>query len=132
MAIAKHFLTQTLSQLSHVAPVYYKRLFNEVGLYHRGQLFGLVVEHRVYFRVDDSSVLPYRARGMECLRPKSAQKSASHFYQLPPEVLNNPPELTYWLRAAVEASLEEERLNTETDASQIPSDAASNSRLLAG
>jgi len=132
LAIAKHFLTQTLSQLSQVAPVYYKRLFNEVGLYHQGQLFGLVVEDRVYFRVDDSSVLPYRARGMEPLRPKSAQWLGSHFYQLPPDVLNNPPELTYWLRAAVEASLEEERLCTEADTSQAASGATSNSRLLAG
>jgi len=132
LAIAKHFLTQTLSQLSQLAPVYYKRLFNEVGLYHQGQLFGLVVEDRVYFRVDDSSVLPYRARGMEPLRPKSAQGPDSHFYQLPPEVLNNPPELTFWLRAAVEASLEEDRLSAETDASQTSPEASSNSRLLAG
>lgn len=132
MAIAKHFLTQTLSQLSQVAPVYYKRLFNEVGLYHQGQLFGLVVEDRVYFRVDDSSVSPYRARGMEPLRPKSAQGPDSHFYQLPPDVLNTPPELTFWLRAAVEASLEENRLSTEANSSQVTSDAGSNSRLLAG
>ena len=132
MAIAKHFLTQTLSQLSQVAPVYYKRLFNEVGLYHRGQLFGLVVENKVYFRVDDSSVLPYRARGMGPLRPKSAQESASHFYQLPPEVLNNPPELTFWLRAAAEASLEENCLNPEANSSQTTLDAGLNSRLLTG
>jgi len=132
LAIAKHFLTQTLSQLSQVAPVYYKRLFNEVGLYHQGQLFGLVVEDRVYFRVDDSSVMPYRARGMEPLRPKSAQGPDSHFYQLPADVLNNPPELTFWLRAAVEASLDEGRLNAEDQAPQAESDSASSSRLLAG
>lgn len=123
MAVSNHYLKQTLHHLSQVVPVSYRRIFAGVGIYHQRDLFALVVEDRLYFRVDEASVLPYLERQMPRLQPGSAIKSNSHFYQLPEAVLQSPAELLFWMRAAVEAShglcsLSQEPAQTGKDSSQ--------------
>lgn len=104
MAVSNRTLNQFLHHLSQVAPVNYRRIFTGVGVYHQGHLFALVADNRLYFRVDESSVAAYRERAMPALKPQAALFPGSHFYQLPDEVLHNPAELLFWMRAAVEAS----------------------------
>lgn len=82
----------------------YRRIFTGVGLYHRQQLFAVMANDRLYFRVDDASVQPFRQRGMPALKPGVATLPHSHFHQLPDAVLEEAAELLYWMRAAVEAS----------------------------
>lgn len=104
MPVSHHTLNQFLHHLSQVASVNYKQIFTGVGVYYQGHLFALVADNRLYFRVDESSVAAYHERAMPALKPQAAHLPGSHFYQLPDEVLHNPAELLYWMRAAVEAS----------------------------
>jgi DNA transformation protein and related proteins len=104
LAVSDHYLTEVLECLSQVAPVTYRRLFSGVAIYHRGGQFALIVNDRLYFRVDEASSQPYRERGMPRLQPEAALSSASHYYQVPCAVLEAPNELLYWMRAAVEAA----------------------------
>lgn len=122
MAVSEHTLKQTLHHLSQVAPVSYKRIFTGVGIYHQGHLFALLVDDCVYFRVDEISVVSYHERAMPALKPQTARFPGSHFYQLPDEVLHNPAELLFWMRAAVEASQPQ----------SVESGAASSSALSSG
>lgn len=129
MAVSNHTLNQTLHHLSQVAPVSYKRIFTGVGLYHQGHLFALMADNRLYFRVDEHSVTSYRERAMSALKPQSALLPGSHFYQLPDEVLRNPEELLFWMRAAVEAS---QPTSLESDDASAPSLSSDSNRSLAG
>lgn len=104
MSVSHHALSRALHHLSQVAPVSYRRIFTGVGLYHQQQLFAVMANDRLYFRVDDDSVQPYLQRGMRMLHPRVAALSDCHFYQLPEAVLEDSAELIYWMRAAVEAS----------------------------
>lgn len=120
MAVSNHYLNRILHRLSQVVPVSYRRIFTGVGIYHQGQLFALITNNRTYFRVDEDSVEPYRERAMPALKPAAAFLPGSHFYQLPDEVLHNPAELMFWMRAAVEAS-QTRTLSLETEASATSS-----------
>ncbi|WP_051235197.1 TfoX/Sxy family protein [Marinimicrobium agarilyticum] len=104
MSVSHHALSRALHHLSEVAPVSYRRIFTGVGLYHQHQLFAVMANDRLYFRVDEDSVQPYRQRSMPMLHPRVAALSDCHFYQLPEAVLEDSAELIYWMRAAVEAS----------------------------
>lgn len=104
MPVAPSTLNRALSCLSRVAPVTYRRIFDGVGLYCQGQLFAVLAAENLYFRTDPASVQPYRDRAMPALQPPAIGATESHFYQLPETVLENAPELVYWMRAAVEAS----------------------------
>lgn len=106
MSVSHHALSRALHHLSQVAPVSYRRIFTGLGLYHQEQLFSVMVNDRLYFRVDDASIEPYLQRGMPALHPRVASVSDSHFFQLPEAVLEDSAELMFWMRAAVEACVE--------------------------
>jgi len=96
------FLLQAIASMSSVAPVSYRRLFGGYGVYHQHVQFALVVRDRLYFRADEESRSLYIAKHMAAFLPDAALDSS--FFQLPEEVLNNPAELLYWMRIAVEAA----------------------------
>lgn len=104
MSVTSGQLNHTLRCLSRVAPVTYRRIFDGLGLYCEGRLFALLLPEGLYFRTDEDSVQPYRERAMARLAPRSVGTAHSHFYRLPDGVLENSPELLFWMRAAVEAS----------------------------
>lgn len=104
MAVSEHYLSEVLECLAHVAPVTYKCLFSGVSIYHQGIQFALIANDRLYFRVDEASVEPYRVRNMRPLQPEAALSSARPYYEVPQVVLDTPSELLYWMRAAVEAA----------------------------
>lgn len=104
MSVSQPALSRALHHLSQVAPVYYRRIFAGIGLYHQEHLFAIMADDRIYFRVDDDSRQPYLDRAMSALQPRGVGLWDSHFYQLPEAVLENSSELLYWMRAAVEVS----------------------------
>lgn len=96
------FLLQAIASMSSVAPVSYRRLFSGYGVYHEHVQFALIVRDRLYFRADEHSRSLYIAKHMAAFLPEAAQDSS--FFQVPEDVLNNPAELHYWMRIAVEAA----------------------------
>lgn len=104
MAVSAQYLALVLCSLAKVAPVSYRRIFHGVGLYHQGVQFAIIVHDCVYFRANEASRKLYEERAMGAFRPANARSTQSSFYQLPNDVLDNPSELRYWMRTAVEAS----------------------------
>lgn len=104
MNVSHAYLDRVIAQLSHVAEVSYRRIFNGIGIYHRGVQFALIINDKLYFRADDDSRPLYLQRGMSAFQPRVAVQVESCFFQLPDNVLTQPTELQYWMRIAVEAA----------------------------
>lgn len=107
-----------------MAPVSYRRIFTGVGIYHRGVQFALVANDCLYFRVDEVSVQPYLDRGMPSLQPEAALSATSGYFQVPPLVLDEPNELLYWMRAAVEAAQKPEDLHAKVENTNSKADSS--------
>jgi DNA transformation protein len=104
MNVSQHYLAHTIDRLASVVPVSYRRIFTGYGIYHHGVQFAIIVNDRLYFRADEYSRELYQSKGMAPFQPGAVERSESSFYQLPDDVLDNPAELVYWMRTAVEAS----------------------------
>jgi DNA transformation protein and related proteins len=104
MTVSNHFILHAVESLSGVAPVSYRRIFNGYGIYHNGVQFAIVVNDHLYFRADDFSRDLYLAKKMSAFQPRTLEAVESSFFQLPEDVLNNPAELMFWMRIAVEAA----------------------------
>jgi DNA transformation protein len=104
MSVSQHYLAHTIERLAQVVPVSYRRIFMGYGVYHRGVQFALIVNDRLYFRADELSRELYRNNNMPAFQPGAVERSDSNFFQLPDEVLDEPAELIYWMRTAVEAA----------------------------
>jgi TfoX/Sxy family transcriptional regulator of competence genes len=68
-----------------------------ISFYSDGALLGVVRGGRVYLRTDERTREPYLARGMRQLLPAGDRL----FYELPDDVLDDPPSLRRWLDAAL-------------------------------
>jgi DNA transformation protein and related proteins len=104
MTVSNHFILHAVESLAGVAAISYRRIFNGYGVYHDGVQFAIVVNDHLYFRADDLSRDLYLAKKMSAFQPRTLEAVESSFFQLPDEVLNNPAELMFWMRIAVEAA----------------------------
>src|SRR5947209_4080199 len=91
-----------LARLSGLGEVSNRPLFGGLGIYWRGVIFGILFQDRLYLKVDDRSRGDYLARGMGPFRPNERQTLRS-YYEVPPEVLDDPEALLCWAKEAIRA-----------------------------
>ena len=91
-----------LDQLSALPDVCAKAMFGAHGLYSGENFFGILDEGRLFFKTDAQSQADYTARGMGPFSYESTGKVMSmSYHEVPPDVLENVPELTDWARKAI-------------------------------
>lgn len=96
------FKAFVLDQLSALPGVRAKAMFGAQGLYQDELFFGILDEGRLFFKTDASSRADYVARGMEPFSYESKGRTLTmRYYEVPPDVLENAPELVTWARRAV-------------------------------
>lgn len=114
MPLNSPFVKHALDALNAVAPVSFRRIFNGVGIYHKGVQFAIILQDQLFFRASEDSRCLFEAQKMPAFQPRGADLIESFFYQLPDELLDKPDELKYWMRIAVEAAHQGEFLDDET------------------
>lgn len=115
MNLSYAYIDRVVARLVAVAEVSYRRIFNGVGIYHRGAQFALIINDKLYFRADDRSRLLYIQRGMPAFQPRAAVQVESQFFQLSNEILDQPTELRFWVRTAIDAACGGEFQDEESD-----------------
>jgi DNA transformation protein len=96
------FNERVLDQLSPLGKITSRPMFGGHGLYWREMIFGILFRDRLYFKVDEQSKGEYLAKGMGPFRPNERQTLKS-YYEVPPDVLDEPEALLSWAREAIRA-----------------------------
>jgi DNA transformation protein len=97
------FLEYVQEQLRACGPVLCRPMFGGYGLYREGHFFGIVHGDRLYLKTDEASRAVYLAHGMAPFQPNARQTLRS-YYEVPPDVLEEPATLAEWVETAVHAS----------------------------
>ncbi len=96
------FKAFVLDQLSALPDVRAKAMFGAHGLYSSDYFFGILDEGRLFFKTDAAAPADYTARGMGAFTYESRGKVLTMAYhEVPPEVLEQSPELTTWAQRAI-------------------------------
>jgi DNA transformation protein len=91
-----------LDQLGTLPELRAKAMFGAHGLYSGDKFFGILDEGRLFFKTDAASQADYTARGMGPFTYEMKGKVMTMAYhEVPPDVLENAPELTVWARQAI-------------------------------
>lgn len=92
-----------LDQLSALPELRAKAMFGAHGLYAGENFFGILDEGRLFFKTDAASEVDYTSRGMGPFTYEMKGRVLTMAYhEVPPEVLENAPELTAWARRAIQ------------------------------
>jgi len=95
------FLEFALDQLSRLDGLSTRPMFGGFGLYLRGKFFGIVFGERLYFKTSEATREGFREKGMKPFRPRSGQ-TLKNYYEVPPDILEEPDELADWAVRAAE------------------------------
>lgn len=104
MAVSDEFLTYVVDQLRPWGTVTVRRMFGGAGFYRDGKMFGLVADDVAYLKVDDSNREDFVKAGSVPFNPypEKGLTAVMSYYEIPPEVLENPATLAQWAQRAFE------------------------------
>jgi len=94
-----------LDQLGALPDVRARAMFGAHGLYQGERFFAILDEGRLFFKTDAQSQADYVARGMGPFTYESKGRVLTvSYHEVPPEVLENAPELVAWAHRAIKAA----------------------------
>jgi DNA transformation protein len=77
-------------------------MFGGHGLYQGQRFFGILMAGRLYFKTNEQTRSEYLKRGMSpFIYEKARQTTAMHYYEVPPEILEDREQLIVWAREAI-------------------------------
>jgi DNA transformation protein and related proteins len=105
------FVEFVLEQMASAGPVRARRMFGGYGLYLAEHFVAIILNEKLFLKANDSTQAEFEARGLEPLvfRMKSRQIAAQYF-EAPPEVFDDPEEMTRWLHLARIAAVQSKRV----------------------
>jgi DNA transformation protein len=99
------FAAFVVDQLSGLDDLTARAMFGGVGLYCGGVFFGVIAGDVLYFKTDDVTRPTYLRLRMKPFMPYGKKGGGQRrYYSVPLEVLESPPTLAEWARAAVAAA----------------------------
>jgi DNA transformation protein and related proteins len=102
VSVSSSFRIFVIEQLNRVLPrVRARGMFGGVGIYSGNVFFALIADDTLYFKVDDSTRPDFEARGMRPFRPYGEDGEVMGYYEVPPELLDEPEALRPWADKAV-------------------------------
>jgi DNA transformation protein len=91
--------------LAEFAPLRIKRMFGGAGVYSGELYFAILVEDELYLKVDDVTRPGYERRGLHpfTYEMKNGRTATMSYYPVPADILEDPGELSRWVRGALDA-----------------------------
>ena len=94
MPATKAFLDLVLEKLSPLEGVTGKSMFGGFGVFHEGEMFGLISNDVLYLKADDSNRNDYVSLGSNQYKPMP-------YFRVPDEVSETPETLREWAQKSV-------------------------------
>ena len=92
-----------MEQLEPIPALRCRSMFGGFGLYAGDQFFGIIYEHRLYFRTTEETRRDYIDASMTIFRPNDKQ-SLKNYYEVPPDVLEDKEDFVTWARKAINSA----------------------------
>ena len=103
--VSDELVHHLVDMLAPMGAVRAKRMFGGHGIYLGDDMFALVAEDVLYFKVDDGNLEHYEARGLEpFVYRRRGKPIALSFREAPDDALDEEEVLCKWARGALEAA----------------------------
>lgn len=104
MTISAEYREYVLDLLSGAGNVTARSMFGGAGLYLDGTMFALIASDVLYFKVDDGNRVDYEDAGSAPFVPFSDKPFPMSYWEVPPDLMEDPEELCRWAHRAWEAA----------------------------
>lgn len=101
MPVSREYLDFVLDQLSGTGTCTARRMFGGVGIYLDGTFCAIIASDTLYLKTDARTAPDFEAKGMGPFQPFEGKSVVMHYYEVPPDVLEDREELAVWARKAL-------------------------------
>ena len=107
MAVSAAFRDYVTDLFASFGEIKIRAMFGGAGVYHKDQIFGLIIAERIYLRADDVTRPAFELEGMQPFRynTKNGEVGVMAYWELPERLLDDPDELKSWAKAAYETGI---------------------------
>ena len=99
------FKDYILEMLDPIGPVSARRMFGGGGIFLHGNMFALIDDDVLYFKVDDQNIKPYDDEAASAFTyMRGGKELALSYREVPAEVIDETDELCGWAQQAWEAA----------------------------
>lgn len=96
------YLAYVMDCLKSIGGISARAMFGGHGLYCRSQIFALIADGELYFKVGDHNRADYEAVGSEPFTYEGKGKTITmSYWKLPEDVLADAPELKRWVERSL-------------------------------
>lgn len=108
--MSREFCAYLIDQLAPWANVTVKSMFGGFGVYRDGQIFAIVDDDMLYFKVDDTNRADYESAGSEPFTYETKGKTNSLSYWLvPSDIMDDQDALSEWAEKAYQVGLHSQK-----------------------
>jgi len=106
----QEFANFVVELMAGFAPVQAKRMFGGFGIFWQGLMLAIIIEDKLYFKVDDISEPRFAQRGLPRFQYESKGRTASLRYcEASPEVYDEPEHMAAWSRLGYECAVRQQK-----------------------
>jgi DNA transformation protein len=107
MAVSAAFRDYTTDLFAPFGEVKIRAMFGGAGIYHKDQIFGLIIAERIYLKTDEVTRPAFQREGSKpfIFKTKDGEIVAMNYLELPSRLLDDADELKSWAQAAYEAAI---------------------------
>ncbi|HQP31912.1 MAG TPA: TfoX/Sxy family protein [Deltaproteobacteria bacterium] len=104
MSVSREYLDFVLGQLGWAGSCTARPMFGGVGIYLDGTFCAIIAHDTLYLKADERTARDFEAKGMGPFKPFEDKPVVMRYYEVPPDVLEDPEELAIWARKALAAA----------------------------
>ena len=88
--------------LGGISGITSRAMFGGYGIYKNGEIFAIIADSELYFKVDENTVLDFKKLGSSqfTYKKKDGKKYAMNYWLLPEEIMEDKERLESWVFAA--------------------------------
>ncbi len=94
MTVDKGYLDHVMELLAPLGGVTSRAMFGGYGIFHEGDMFALISDSTLYFKVDESNLVAYENAGSKQFKPMP-------YYEVPADVMEDTALLQDWARTSI-------------------------------
>ncbi|MDH4192735.1 MAG: TfoX/Sxy family protein [Nitrospirota bacterium] len=97
------YLKEVFAEFGPIQP---RRMFGGYGIFHKGLMFGLVVNDMLYLKANDTAAKFFEERGLDQFQYEKRGKTVKmSFYMAPEGIFDDPEEAKIWAGRSYEAAV---------------------------
>ncbi|MFC1898945.1 TfoX/Sxy family protein [Chloroflexota bacterium] len=94
MAADKDFLIHVMDLLSPLGGISSRAMFGGHGIYHEGDIFALITDTGLHFKVNETNLTAYQEAGSKQFKPMP-------YYEVPGDVIEDTAALHEWAKISI-------------------------------